>query len=127
MRAPSASARASPPGRDRVEVADGDVDAQTDRERVVDARVGRPPRDLGAGGRRGRGGGGRPGNDDNTAVAHVLLPPLALPSSGSVGRWRLRPPSQPGCPELPMWLVAETYLRSRSLAMWVIWISSVPA
>jgi hypothetical protein len=30
------------------------------------------------------------------------VPALALPRSGSIGRWRLcRPPSQPGFPELP--------------------------
>ena len=32
------------------------------------------------------------------------LPPLALPRSGSAGRRRVRPPSQPGCPELPVTL-----------------------
>ena len=30
------------------------------------------------------------------------LPPLALPRSGSAGRRRFRPPSQPGCPSSPL-------------------------
>ena len=30
------------------------------------------------------------------------LPPLALPRSGSAGRRRVRPPSQPGCPSSPL-------------------------
>ena len=32
----------------------------------------------------------------------LLLPALALPRSGSVGRWRIEPPSQPGFPQAPV-------------------------
>jgi len=40
-----------------------------------------------------------------TFFKEVLLPvpALALPRSGSAGRRRSRPPSQPGLPKLPQW------------------------
>ena len=89
-------------GRRRVEVADRDVDLEAERQRVLETLVGgddgRAERD------RERAARGRAGLRLTPPPRSLptRLPPLALPRSGSAGRRRVSPPSQPGLPELPV-------------------------
>ncbi len=87
--------------RDRVEVADREVDVQPERERPVDAAVGGDH----DGRRRAAPGSGSPEECPPATTMMVSgftrIPPLALPRSGSAGRWRVEPPSQPGRARAP--------------------------
>ncbi len=101
-RVPAVSAARDGLRRRRVEVAHGDVDREAERERVLEALVrgdhARIRRDASA---RSRRQVGSPCHHHHDFVRHAL-PPLALPRSGSAGRRRAHPPSQPGCPSSPL-------------------------
>src|SRR5690349_3430698 len=78
--------------------------------RIQNGRLGAPPRvgeGVGGEGRRppigrklGRTQKGTPTYYASVPIVRSVysLPALALPRSGSVGRWRIVPPSQPGAP-----------------------------
>ena len=88
-----------PRGRDRVEVADREIDAQSERECAVDASVRGDHR--GAGGQPRHRRASSPGDDDHVRRTHALFLRWHYPDQVVRVGGAQSPPSQPGCPELP--------------------------
>jgi hypothetical protein len=84
--------------RDGVEIAEDDIHVEAERQRTIEAAVGR---DDGPSVGNVEPRAQSRGDYDDVRVLHTYVPPLALPRSGSAGRQRALLPSQPGCPELP--------------------------
>ena len=94
-----------------VEVADDEVDVPTEGERVLDARVGRDGRSPSSGSRAAIAAstGSPPANTSATLAGgrlhHPSLRrnyPVQVPRVGGAATRSAWPPSQPGCPELPI-------------------------
>ena len=100
IRPPSRSIALARRGRHRVHVAH-----QQRRRRSPDDAPRRPAvgGDTSGSSRTGTSGSRRSAAAEHQRRSHDGLPPPALPGSGSSGRRRLKPASQPGCPSSPLW------------------------